>query len=85
MVDEGCDRVDLAPGATREVTITLRADQTSYTGAAGKRQVDPGQVELQIGASSADIRKTIPVTLTGPRREVGFDRVMTATVAVADV
>jgi Beta-glucosidase-related glycosidases len=78
-------RVDLAPGATREVVITLHADQTSYTGVAGKRQVDPGQVELRVGASSADIRKTIPVTLTGPRREVGFDRVMTATAAVRDV
>ncbi|MEV5409027.1 glycoside hydrolase family 3 N-terminal domain-containing protein [Thermopolyspora sp. NPDC052614] len=75
-------RVDLAPGETREVTITLHADQTSYTGAAGRRQVDPGEVELRVGASSADIRKTITVQMTGPRREVGFDRVMTAEVTV---
>jgi beta-xylosidase len=75
-------RVDLAPGETREVTITLHADQTSYTGAAGRRQVDPGEVELRVGASSADIRKTINVRMTGPRREVGFDRVMTAEVTV---
>ncbi|MEV4090237.1 fibronectin type III-like domain-contianing protein, partial [Nonomuraea fuscirosea] len=70
----------LAPGETREVTITLHADQTSYTGASGRRQVDPGAVELRVGASSADIRETIPVTMTGPRRHVGFDRVMEATV-----
>ncbi|MFC0553781.1 beta-glucosidase [Planotetraspora thailandica] len=73
-------RVDLAPGETREVTITLHADQTSYTGASGRRQVDPGEVELRVGASSADIRETITVSLTGQRRYIGFDRVMTATV-----
>ncbi|AWS41628.1 beta-glucosidase [Streptosporangium sp. 'caverna'] len=73
-------RVDLEPGETREVTITLHADQTSYTGASGRRQVDPGAVELRVGASSADIRETISVSMTGPRRQVGFDRVMEATV-----
>lgn len=75
-------RVDLAPGETREVTISLHADQTSYTGVAGRRQVDPGEVELRVGASSGDIRATIPVTMTGPRRHVGFDRVMEATITI---
>jgi beta-glucosidase len=69
-------RVDLAPGETRTVTIGVHADQTSYTGRSGRRQVEPGAVELWIGASSADIRAQVPFTLTGPRREVGFDRVL---------
>lgn len=73
-------RVDLAAGQTREVTFTLHADQTSYTGASFRRQVDPGEVELRVGASSADIRRTLTVTMTGPRRHVGFDRVMEAAV-----
>ncbi|RCG33339.1 glycosyl hydrolase [Sphaerisporangium album] len=77
-------RVDLQPGETREVTITLHADQTSYTGASGRRLVDPGAVELRVGASSRDIRETISVSMTGPRRHVGFDRVMAATVTSAD-
>ncbi|MFC4534144.1 glycoside hydrolase family 3 N-terminal domain-containing protein [Sphaerisporangium dianthi] len=76
-------RADLAPGETREVTIRLHADQTSYTGASWRRQVDPGEVELRVGASSADIRETITVSMTGPRRHVGFDRVMEATVISA--
>ncbi|MEO3875805.1 glycoside hydrolase family 3 N-terminal domain-containing protein [Nonomuraea sp. B12E4] len=76
-------RVDLAPGETREVTMSLHADQTSYTGASGRRQVDPGEVELRVGASSADIRQTISVSMTGPRRYVGFDRVMEARVGQA--
>jgi beta-xylosidase len=68
-------RVDLAPGETRTVSIELHADLTSYTGRAGRRQVDAGAVELRVGASSVDIRAVLPATLTGPRREVGFDRV----------
>lgn len=76
-------RVDLAPGESRELTLTLHADQTSYTGASWRRQVDPGAVELRVGASSADIRATLAVTMTGPRRHVGFDRVMQATVTSA--
>ena len=69
-------RVELAGGETRKVVIGLHADLTSYTGRSGHPQVDPGEAELRVGASSADIRAAIAVTLTGPRREVGFDRVL---------
>jgi beta-glucosidase len=73
-------RIDLAPGEARTVTVELHADLTSYTGRIGRRQVEPGAVELRIGASSTDIRATLPLTMTGERREVGFDRVMEPTV-----
>jgi beta-glucosidase len=69
-------RVDLRAGQARTVVIGLHADLTSYTGRAGRRIVDAGEVELRVGASSADIRQTFKLTLTGPRREVGFDRVL---------
>jgi beta-glucosidase len=69
-------RVDLAPGETRTATIDLHADLTSYTGRGGRRLVDPGEVELRIGASSADIRGCLRLRLTGPRRTVGADRVL---------
>jgi beta-xylosidase len=75
-------RVDLAAGQARTVVITLHADQTSYTHPDGRRRVDDGDVELRVGASSADIRARLRVTMTGPTREVGFARVMEATVAV---
>ncbi|MEV4316235.1 glycoside hydrolase family 3 N-terminal domain-containing protein [Actinocrispum sp. NPDC049592] len=71
----GAVPVGLPPGATRTVTIELHADLAAYTGRAGCRQVDPGEVELRVGASSVDIRATVPVVMAGPRREVGFDRV----------
>ncbi|HEX3788964.1 MAG TPA: glycoside hydrolase family 3 N-terminal domain-containing protein [Pseudonocardiaceae bacterium] len=76
-------RVELPPGATRTALIDLHADLTSYTGRAGTRQVDPGEVELRIGASSTDIRGSIPCTLTGPRRTVGFDRVLHPVIEVS--
>jgi beta-xylosidase len=69
-------RVDLEPGSTRTVQFTLHADLTSYTGRAGRRQVDPGQVELRVGRSSTDIEAALGYTLTGQRREVGSDRVL---------
>jgi beta-xylosidase len=69
-------RVDLAAGQSRTAVIDLHADLTSYTGRAGCRQVDPGDAELRIGASSTDIRAVLPVTLTGPRRPAGYDRVL---------
>jgi len=75
-------RLELAPGQTRTAVIGLHADLTSYTGLSGRRQVDPGDVELRIGASSTDIRHTIGLTLTGPRREVGFDRVLSPEVTL---
>lgn len=67
-------RVDLEPGTTRTVVVDLPADLTSYTGRAGRRIVEPGEVELWVGASSRDIRARLAACLTGPRREVGFDR-----------
>ncbi len=69
-------RADLAPGQARTVVLDLHADLTSYTGRSGRRQVDPGEVELRVGASSTDIRAVLPVTMTGPRRPVGYDRVL---------
>ncbi|HTJ71748.1 MAG TPA: glycoside hydrolase family 3 N-terminal domain-containing protein [Actinospica sp.] len=68
-------RVDIEPGQTRTVLIDVSADATSYTGRAGRRIVEPGDVELWIGASSRDIRARLAARLTGPRREVGFNRV----------
>jgi hypothetical protein len=44
--------------------------------------VEPGELELRFGASSADIRACVPVRLVGPEREVDHHRCLTASVAV---
>ena len=75
-------RVDLEPRATRTVLIDLPADLTSYTGLTGRRIVEPGEVELWVGASSRDIRARLAAQLEGPRREVGFDRAFHARVEI---
>jgi beta-glucosidase len=78
----GAARVDLAPGATRTVRFSFHADLTSYTGRAGHRLVDPGEVRLLVGASSSEIKETLSFSLTGPRREVGFDRALHPTIEI---
>ncbi|WP_243057556.1 glycoside hydrolase family 3 N-terminal domain-containing protein [Nocardioides sp. SR21] len=78
----GAARVDLAPGESRAVRFDLHADLTSFTGRELVRIVEPGEVELRVGASSADIRAVLTLDLVGPGREVGTDRVLEPTVSV---
>ncbi|WP_327351599.1 beta-glucosidase [Streptomyces sp. NBC_01304] len=72
----GYARVPLEAGASAEVHATFPADLAAYTGADGRRVVEPGALELRIAASSAHAHHTVPLTLTGPVREVGHERRM---------
>ncbi|MHB9757659.1 glycoside hydrolase family 3 N-terminal domain-containing protein [Streptomyces sp. BYX5S] len=72
----GYARVPLDPGAAAEVHATFPADLAAYTGADGRRVVEPGALELRVAASSEHVHHTVPLTLTGPVREVGHDRRM---------
>ncbi|GAA1374739.1 glycoside hydrolase family 3 N-terminal domain-containing protein [Catellatospora chokoriensis] len=81
----GYARVALEPGAARRVEFTVPADLSAFTGRDGRRIVEPGDLELRLGASSADIRHTVRVRLHGPERVVGHQRKMTSEVTLADV
>ncbi|MFD7796725.1 glycoside hydrolase family 3 N-terminal domain-containing protein [Streptomyces sp. NPDC059759] len=70
----GYRRLDLAPGESRRVTFGFHADLSAFTDRAGERVVEPGVLELRLGASSAQARHTARLTLTGPRRVTGTDR-----------
>ncbi|MEU1022439.1 glycoside hydrolase family 3 N-terminal domain-containing protein [Streptomyces sp. NPDC005904] len=72
----GYARVPLEAGASAEVHATFPADLAAYTGADGRRVVEPGALELHVAASSAHVHHTVPLTLTGPVREVGHERRM---------
>ena len=61
-------RVTLAPGESATLTFTLPVDMFNFTRRDGKRIVEPGEFELQIGASSADIRDVVTVNVTGETR-----------------
>jgi beta-xylosidase len=75
-------RVELPPGATLTAVFDLHADLTSYVGAEGRRLVDEGEVVLRVGASSADIKGSLPFHLKGERRYPGFHRVARPAITV---
>jgi beta-glucosidase-like glycosyl hydrolase len=66
-------RLELSPGETARVAFAVPADMLCFTGLEGRRIVEPGDVELQVGVSSADIRLRATVTLTGETRTLGRD------------
>jgi beta-xylosidase len=78
----GYQRVPLEPGEAVRVTFTVPADLASFTGLAGRRIVEPGDVELRFGRSAQDIAATVPLRLTGAVREVGPDRRLLSEVRV---
>ena len=61
-------RVRLAPGETARLTFFLPVDMLNFTSREGERVVEPGEFEIQVGASSADIRQRGTVQVTGALR-----------------
>ncbi|WP_433179403.1 glycoside hydrolase family 3 N-terminal domain-containing protein [Actinoallomurus sp. CA-150999] len=78
----GWARVRLEPGAAARVAFTVHADRTGFTGADLRRVVEPGRIDVAVGASSADLPLNGSFTLTGPVRVLGTDRVLTVPVEV---
>jgi beta-glucosidase-like glycosyl hydrolase len=66
-------RVTLQSGQTAEITFRVPVDMLNFTGPAGQRTIEPGVFELQVGASSADIRLRTEITVTGQTRVLGRD------------
>ncbi|MDE3202147.1 MAG: glycoside hydrolase family 3 C-terminal domain-containing protein [Acidobacteriota bacterium] len=61
---KGFEKVDLMAGESKTVTLKLDRAAFSYWNPATKRwQADPGTFEVQVGASSRDIRLRAPVVL----------------------
>jgi beta-xylosidase len=70
----GYARVPLDTGESARVSFGVPADLAAFTGADGRRIVEPGALELRLGASSADIRLVAAVELTGATRSVDHTR-----------
>lgn len=81
----GFRRIELDPGQAVRVTFRIPAELFGFTGPALRRIVEPGAVEIQIGASSTDIRLRADLELVGDVREVGEQRVFSAEVEVEPV
>jgi beta-xylosidase len=72
----GFARVTLEPGERRRVTFAVHADRTAFTGRAGHRIVEPGEIGVGIGGASDQLPLRGSLTLYGPVRAVGPDRVL---------
>ena len=77
----GFARVALAAGAAARVAFRVHADLCSFSGPDLARIVEPGRIEVAMGASSADLRLRGAFELVGPLRRVGEDRVLVADVS----
>ncbi|MGC0330052.1 beta-xylosidase [Streptomyces sp. SAI-170] len=64
----GYHRLDLDPGESARVTFRFHTDLSSFTDTRGRRIVEPGDLELRVGASSTDVRHTVRLRLTGDTR-----------------
>ena len=79
---KGFVRVDLESAQSRRVTFSVPTDLLSFTGLDGQRIVEPGEVQIKIGASSEDIRLDVIVRIAGAARVVGEDRRLLSDVSV---
>jgi beta-glucosidase len=64
-------RVALAPGQSARVELTVPVDMLSFTDRDGTRVVEPGEFEVQVGASSADLPLRDRVRVSGQTRRLG--------------
>ncbi|WP_349290915.1 glycoside hydrolase family 3 N-terminal domain-containing protein [Actinoplanes solisilvae] len=82
----GFARVPLEAGEAKDVTFTVHADRTAFTGRDFSRVVEPGDLDVLVGTSADDLPCTGRVTLTGPLRVVGDrDRVLVTPVEVQKI
>lgn len=66
----GFMRLTLQPGETRTVTFELAVNQLAYYGRDMRLVVEPGPVDIMIGASSDDIRLSGRIEITGDTARV---------------
>jgi beta-glucosidase len=70
----GFARVGLAPDGAVDVTFRVHADRTAYPNRRLERIVEPGDIDVMVGTSSADLPCRGRVRLTGSLVVVGHDR-----------
>jgi beta-glucosidase len=53
---KGFQKVDLAPGQSREVSFALKAADLAFYTAAGKWEAEPGDFRVFVGGNSRDLQ-----------------------------
>jgi len=75
-------RVPLELGQARRVTFRLHADRTAFTGRAGNRVMEPGEIRVAVGGASDQLPLQGSFALRGPERVVGAGRVLDTPVEI---
>lgn len=78
----GFVRIRLEPGESARALFHVHADRTAFTGRDLRRIVEPGEVDVLVGTSAAELPCHATVRLTGTTRVVGHDRHLTTPVDV---
>jgi beta-xylosidase len=81
----GFARMPLSAGQASRVTFLLHADRTSFTGLAGTRIVEPGEIGVGVGGASDSLPLAGSFTLTGPVRAAGTGRVLDTPASVQEI
>jgi beta-glucosidase len=81
----GFARVGLAPGEGAEVRFRVHTDRTAYPDRDLERIVEPGDLEVMVGTSAADLPCRGRVRLTGAPRVAGHDRQLVTPVELGPV
>ena len=63
-------RLQLAPGERRRVVFEIDPTQLAFYDAGLRLVVEPGEIELMVGASAADLRARGGFRIAGKRREL---------------
>lgn len=66
-------RVELDPGESAEVRFTVPASRLAYSDRAMRRVIEPGEAELRLGPSCAEVDEAVALRLTGATYEVSVD------------
>src|SRR5262249_17386153 len=78
----GFTRLALAPGETARVVFELAVCALAFHGVSLGRVVEPGTIEVMVGASSDDVRLTGRFEITGTTVDIGRDVTFTTPVRV---
>ncbi|HEX2133019.1 MAG TPA: glycoside hydrolase family 3 N-terminal domain-containing protein [Actinophytocola sp.] len=78
----GYAKVRLLPGESRNVEFRVPASASAFTGLAGHKIVEPGELELRLSSSSAVVRHVVRVRLVGPELRIEDTHFPTVAVTV---
>jgi beta-glucosidase len=79
---KGFKRISLQPKQSVRVTFTLSANQLAFYDRQMKYVVEPGDIKVMLGSSSADIRLQDQFEITGKTTDVSKSKVYLTPVAV---